>query len=378
VRVLINAVSIKEGGSRVVLTRLLSAMMDARPDIEWIVAAHPKCIPVKGEHSSVSWLSAPEVEGSALGVFTWYEIALPAMVQKYRPVVLFSQTNYLPRRPLGCARMLLIQHAGHFSTEFDRLTRASLSTRWARLSWRQKRRWVHRSAQMAELLTVQTAALAEKISAQAGRPREQIAVIPHGPGMAAHRPSPRLERRPQTFRIGYVTKWGVQKNFATLFEAARKLSNAGYGFKIILTLDPRLQPVNQIMTAARSLGIDALIENHGEVPQEDVSRIYDDLDIFVFASLCESFGFPIVEAMARGLPLVVAKTSENTEVARGAALEFAPRDSETLARHLAAMMDDGQERALRAERSLAASRTFSWEKAARETLAALDSLAGVA
>lgn len=369
-RVLINAVSIKEGGSRVVLTRLLSAMVDARPDIEWLVAAHPKCIPVGCEERSISWLSLPAVDSSALRVLEWYEVALPALVRKYRPGVLFSQTNYLPRRPLACATMLLIQHAGHFSAEFDRL----MGTGLARLLWRQKRRWVHRSARAADLLTVQTAALAESISSQAGRPREQIAVIPHGPGMAAHRCSPRPERRAESFRIGYITKWGVQKNFPTLFEAARKLSDAGYRFRIVLTLDPNFRPVNEIIAAARNLGIDALIENYGEVPQEDVSSIYDTLDIFVFASLCESFGFPMVEAMARGLPIVVAKTKENAEIMRGAALEFAPCDSDMLAYHLATLMDDNQERAKRAELSLAQSHAFSWQRAAEETIAALDSL----
>ena len=296
------------------------------------------------------------------------------MVKKYHPDVLFSQTNYLPRRPLGCATMLLVQHAGHFSAEFDRLIKASLNSHLARALWRRKRQWVHRSAQVTDFLTVQTAALAEAISSQGGRPRGQIAVIPHGPGLATHRFSPRPQRMPECFRIGYITKWGVQKNFSTLFAAARKLSGAGYRLKIVLTLDPNCGPVSEIMAIARNLGIEGLIENRGEVPQEEVSKIYDNLDIFVFASLCESFGFPMVEAMARGLPMVVAKTRENTEVSGGAALEFAPYDLEMLAHHLAALMDDAQERASRGEKSLAASHAFSWQRAARETLLALDSL----
>ena len=373
-RVLINAVSIKEGGSQVVLTQLLSAMLEAQPDIEWIVAAHPKCLPVGREDRSVSWLSVPELEGSALRVLRWYELALPAIVKKYRPDVLFSQTNYLPRRPLACATLLLIQHAGHFSAEFDRLTMTSLNTGLARLAWRQKRRWVHRSAEAATLVTVQTAAMAESISTQTARPRDQIAVIPHGPGLAAHRCSPRPERRVDQFRIGYITKWGVQKNFHTLFEAAQKLRKEGYHFKIVLTLDKNSRKTNEIMAMARDFGIEALIENYGEVPLDDVSAIYDSLDIFVFASLCESFGFPAVEAMARGLPIIIARTRENAEVARGAALEFAPFDANALARHLAAMMNDDQERAKRANLSLVASRNFSWERAARETIAALDTL----
>ena len=174
-------------------------------------------------------------------------------MQKYRPDVLFSQTNYLPLRRLACATMLLIQHAGHFSAEFDRLTRESLNSRLALLFWQWKRQWVRRSARSADLLTVQTAALAEAISSQGGPPREQITVIPHGPGLADHRSLPRPDRMPKSFRIGYITKWGVQKNFSTLFAAARKLRDVGYRFKIVLTLDPNLEPTNETMALARKL-----------------------------------------------------------------------------------------------------------------------------
>ena len=66
---------------------------------------------------------------------------------------------------------------------------------------------------------------------------------------------------------------------------------------------------------------------------------------------------------------------ENTEVTRGAALEFSPNDADSLASHLATMMNDDQERAKRANLSLVASRNYSWERAARETIAALDALA---
>jgi len=125
------------------------------------------------------------------------------------------------------------------------------------------------------------------------------------------------------------------------------------------------------MASAKDLGIESLIENHGEVALESIAAIYDELDIFVFASFCESFGFPTVEAMARGIPIVAAATTENIEVTRGAALTFAPFDADALARQLAILMDDRRERARRAELSLVKSRNYSWERAARETIAAL-------
>lgn len=370
-RVLINAVSIKEGGSKVVLTRLLSAMCKVQPNIEWIVAAHPKSIPTGVSDPSVSWLPLPEVEGSAVGFLKWYELTLPALVAKYRPDVLFSQTNYLPRRSITCGTLLLIQNAGYFSPEFDRVALDSLKSPLARFFWRTKSRWVRRSVEAATLVTVQTAALADAIVAQTSRSREEIVVIPHGPGIAAHRCSPRSQRPTDRFRIGYITKWGVQKNFQTLFEAARILMDEGYEFQLVMTLETGGRETDNVMTSARELGIDRLIENKGEVPLEDIASIYDGLDIFVFPSLCESFGFPSVEAMARGLPVVVAKTTENIEVTQGAALAFAPFDAGALAHHLAKLMDDDRERGRRADLSLSKSRNYSWERAARETIAAL-------
>jgi glycosyltransferase involved in cell wall biosynthesis len=350
-------------------------MQAARPDIEWIVAAHPKCVPPASNSESVHWIPVPEIEGSPLGVFSWYEFLLPRMIRKYQADVLFSQTNYLPRRRLRCATMLLVQHAGHFSNEFDLLMKAHLNGRFAQFFWTQKKRWVRRSAQAADILTVQTAALAEAISARTARPKSQIAVIPHGPGIADHRLSARSVRRVDLFKIGYTTKWGVQKNFETLFAAAQQLMQAGYRFKIVLTLDSASQPASAIMDKAAMMGLQAIIENHGEISQQQVSRLYDEIDIFVFPSICESFGFPMVEAMACGIPIVVANTKENREVAGDAALVFDPFDAIGLAQHLANIMDDTDERAKRSELSLAAGRKYSWEAAASKTVAALASLA---
>jgi glycosyltransferase involved in cell wall biosynthesis len=293
------------------------------------------------------------------------------LVTKYRPDVLFSQTNYLPRRSVACRTLLLIQNAGCFSAEFDRVALDSLESPLARFFWRTKSRWVRRSAEAASLVTVQTAALADAIVAQTSRRREEIVVIPHGPGIAAHRGSTRSQRPTDSFRIGYITKWGVQKNFQTLFDAARMLRDRGYEFRLVLTLEKGSRETENVMASARELEIDALIENNGEVPLENIASIYDGLDIFVFPSLCESFGFPSVEAMARGLPVVAAKTAENCEVTGGAALSFAPLDARELAHHLASLMDDDQERERRADLSLSRGRDYSWEKAARETIAAL-------
>jgi glycosyltransferase involved in cell wall biosynthesis len=373
VKVLINAASIKEGGSRVVLTRLLSAMHKGRPDIEWVVAAHPSCIPVKRD-DHITWIPVSWLDRSPIHVMAWYEFVLPSLLTKCGADVLFSQTNYLPFRRISRPTMLLIQHAGHFSAEFNRRMRESVGP-VGRFFWHQKRRWVRGSAIRATLLTVQTAALADAISAQTERRRDHIVVIPHGPGLAPPGPGPRVRPRPLELRIGYITKWGVQKDFETLFRAAQMLRAAGRRFKLVLTLAHGIPETRGVLELAREYRIADLIENHGEIGQEQIAALYDSLDIFAFPSLCESFGFPTVEAMTRGLPIVVAATEENLEVTKGAALTFAPGDACALAHQITRLMDDEEEAAHRSELSLATSRGYTWEKAAAETIAALELVA---
>jgi glycosyltransferase involved in cell wall biosynthesis len=370
-QVFVNAVSIKEGGSTVVLTRLLSAMCTARPDIGWVVAANPACIPAQSDQPQVQWFAVP-LGNSAVGLLRWYEFTLPSLLQRHRADVLFSQTNYLPRRRVDCPTLLLVQHAGHFSAVFDRLTTAHLHSPVQKFLWERKRRWVHRSVRSASLMTVQTEALADAVSAFTGRIRDRIVVIPHGPGLVAHRTILRASQPADIFAIGYVTKWGVQKDFDTLFRAAQILRAAGRRFKLVLTLDPASPGVSDTFAVARRLGIADLIENHGEVEGSAIEAVYDSLDVLAFPSLCESFGFPTVEAMARGLPIVVSATKENLEVARGAGLTFAPGDAAGLADRLQKLMDNDGERADQAKLSLKMGRGYSWERAALETIAALE------
>ena len=273
---------------------------------------------------------------------------------------------------MSCPTLLLIQNAGHFSSEFDRLTQAALPSHFARFLWRQRTRWVCRSAKTATLVTVQTRALAEAISAATNRPVHEFVVIPHGCGLTAHADTTASDRRPDHFRIGYITKFGVQKNFKTLFKAAARLRDAGYPLKIVLTLDENFAPVREVMASAEEIGITDLIENHGEVNQAKISVLYDSLDLFVFPSFCESFGFPMVEAMARGLPIVVAATNENIETTYPASLTFPPLDAEELANRLAKLMDDDSERIKRGQLSLERGRDFSWDVAARQSIIALE------
>jgi glycosyltransferase involved in cell wall biosynthesis len=371
-KVLVNAASVKEGGPLVVLDQLVQRMPLLRDDIELAIAAHSNVRLRWNRQSGIAQVDVGHIDAHPFGVLHWYEVGLPAAVRRTKPDLVFSITNYLPLRRLPVPTVLLVQHAGHFSQQFDALTRQHLRRLDRVAAWAMKTRWVERSVRTATEVTVQTAALADAVAARAGRPRARIHAIPHGPGaMLAAAP---MRRNPtgRPVRIGYITKWGVQKNFEVLFAAAARLIGERRDIRIILTLAAHLPENMRIMRRAEAAGLGEVLENVGEIDAAGVSALYDSLDIFAFPSLVESFGFPLVEAMAKGLPVAVADTPSNREIAADAGLFFPPADAQALAAILGELIDDTALREARSAAAVHRAQDFSWQRAAERTLALFD------
>jgi len=372
VKILVNAASVKEGGPLVVLDQLLQRMPLLREDIELAIAAHPSVRLRWHEQSDIARVDVGHIDAHPFGVLHWYEVGLPAAVRRMKPDLIFSITNYLPLRRLPVPTVLLVQHAGHFSQQFDELTRRHLRRLDQAAAWAMKTRWVERSVRTASDVTVQTAALADAVAAKTGRPRARIHAIPHGPGAMLAAPPVRRNPAGRPVRIGYVTKWGVQKNFEVLFAAAARLIGERRDIRIVLTLAEDLPENMHIMRRAGAAGLREVLENVGEIDAAGVSALYDSLDIFAFPSLVESFGFPLVEAMAKGLPIAAADTPSNREIAADAGLFFPAADAQALAAILGELIDNAALREAKATAALERAQDFSWHRAAKRTLALFD------
>ncbi len=373
--IVINAVSVREGGSLVVLRELLTQMTLLRPQWQWHVTTNATARALLPAFTNTTFHVYPQSQLTGWRIRWWYETQLRALVFDTGAHLLFSQTNYLPWRSLPCPALLLIQHAGHFSRLFCQLTEQQLKGWLPILSWRMKGRWVRASARRATCVTVQTEALAMQINRLTGVALADIAVIAHGSGLlAGNNKLPVLPERTQALRVGYITKAGVQKNFPVLLAAAAQLQQRGVKLVLVLTLDAGEPGNRAVFMQAQQLGVAALIENHGELDSAGIKALYGSLHCFVFASLCESFGFPLVEAMACGLPLCIADTPSNREVAGEAGAVFAASDADALAALLSRLVDDPHWYELQARGSLARSAAFSWKLAAEKTLLLIESL----
>ena len=107
----------------------------------------------------------------------------------------------------------------------------------------------------------------------------------------------------------------------------------------------------------------------GYVPEEELPLVYNAADLFVYPSLYEGFGLPILEAMACGVPVITSNLSSMPEVAGDAGILVDPNDVNALADAMTRVLTDRVLRATLAAKGLARARSFSWERMAQETLA---------
>jgi glycosyltransferase involved in cell wall biosynthesis len=125
---------------------------------------------------------------------------------------------------------------------------------------------------------------------------------------------------------------------------------------------------NGILAAVEVQGGAPDIVFTGYVPPADLPALYAGAACFVFPSLYEGFGLPVLEAMAAGAPVVASRVGAIPEVAGDAALLVDPRRPAELAEAIQTVLGDATLRARLVDRGRGRARLFTWETVARETL----------
>ncbi len=124
----------------------------------------------------------------------------------------------------------------------------------------------------------------------------------------------------------------------------------------------------ELRERAEALGVASDVRFLGWLSGEELEGLWSLAEMFVYPSLYEGFGLPVLEAMARGVPVACSNVSSLPEVAGEAALLFDPRDEAAIAASISRLLSDrGEAERLRAA-GLGRAREFSWERTARLTL----------
>jgi glycosyltransferase involved in cell wall biosynthesis len=167
--------------------------------------------------------------------------------------------------------------------------------------------------------------------------------------------------------ILYVGNIEPRKNIRRLVRALAVLKKWGLPHRLVIVGQFAWQ-YSPVFKEIERLGLRSDVVFTGYVPDEDLPAIYSAAESFVYPSLYEGFGLPLIEAMACGTPVVTANTSSLAEVGDGAALLINPRSVEQIADALFRLhVEPGLRRSLR-ERGLRRAADYTWEDAALVTL----------
>jgi glycosyltransferase involved in cell wall biosynthesis len=183
----------------------------------------------------------------------------------------------------------------------------------------------------------------------------------------------RAERRVPARFLLFVGTVQPRKNLVTLLQALARLHDElDWPLYVVGARGWKESPV---FRAVQELGLERRVVFVGYAPPEELRYWYSAATLFVYPSLYEGFGLPVLEAMACGTPVITANRSALPEVAGEAAVLVDPTDASALAGAIAALAADERRRAFLARAGLARARAFTWERTARATAEAYRAVA---
>jgi glycosyltransferase involved in cell wall biosynthesis len=157
-----------------------------------------------------------------------------------------------------------------------------------------------------------------------------------------------------------------RKNVVRLIRAYRRLVARGAPHTLVLAGPMGWR--HQALMRELALEAPGEIVLTGETTPGDLDALYRAASVFVYPSLYEGFGLPVLEAMARGTPSVVSIASSLPEVAGEAAVPVDPRSVAGLAEAMERVINDRDLAARLSAAGRARAATFSWDETARRTL----------
>jgi glycosyltransferase involved in cell wall biosynthesis len=204
-------------------------------------------------------------------------------------------------------------------------------------------------------------------------PRERIDVVPNAPApRAGVEPTPEAELR-ERLSLGpgpvvlTVSAKRANKNLLRLIEAMSTVVARWPDAVLVMPGNPTPHE-RELRARAAELGLDANVVFPDYVSSADLEGLYALAGCFVFASINEGCGIPILEAMRRGVPVACARASALPEVAGDAARYFDPYDVQAIAEAIIELLGDEALARDLAARGLQRQAQFTWERSAQQTL----------
>ena len=218
------------------------------------------------------------------------------------------------------------------------------------------------AASRSDLIIAVSKFTARQVEELLGFESSRIRVIPHGvrtPAVGLQDPIIGREKL-----ILFVGALQTRKNVGRLVAAMDQLPR---DWRLVLAGSLSGFQAEQILQQIARSRSKQRIELAGYVSADQLEHLYSRASVFAFPSLAEGFGMPVLEAMARGVPVLTSSSSALCEVAGDAALLVDPEDQDAIAGRLRLLIQDETLRLTLGKKGRKHAAQFSWDRAVRET-----------
>jgi glycosyltransferase involved in cell wall biosynthesis len=313
----------------------------------------------------------PGAPGWRLGrQLAWEQVGLPLRALRLGAHVLHQPTGS-PGPLASLVKTVMTVHDLAPTRHPEWLPHARSRWYWGRL--------VPRAARRAHAVLVPSEATRRDVVALAGVPEDRVHVAPWGVALDPSDPSGATpeavraaHRLPETYAL-YVGTVDRRKDYRTLLEALARLPATLH----LVIAGTVIAGRTDFPERAAALGLGGRVRRLGYVPDRELAGLYRGAALFVYPSLHEGFGLPVLEAMACGAPVITYRSTSLPEVAGDAALLLDPPVSaEALAAAMERVREDGGLRRSLIERGRARAAAFDWRRTAAVTARVYESLGG--
>ena len=297
-------------------------------------------------------------ERRMLGVrCVWMQLLLPGILKDLRPDLVHF-TNYLAPVATNVPYVLSVHDMTvSLLPQFHTLKKRLLSARVFPVA-----------ARRARLILTPSRSTRDDVVRILGVDPARVRVIPYAAASCFH-PEGAGRAEDEAPYFLYVGTLEPRKNLERTLRAFARVASALPDHRFVLVGQPGWDYAGVLREAQRP-DLAHRVSVKGYVPESQLPRLYRGATAFVYPSLYEGFGLPVVEAMACGTPVLTSRSSSLREIAEGAALLADPYDEQALADALLRLGEDATLRGRLRAAGLARAAQYSWQRTGRETVQA--------